>query len=179
MSLAIRIYWLLCLHLHIYVFVERPHADHSKKFEKHAEKAGEEAKKAVDELKKDDKVYKKKLQEGENYVVERVREFASFASTQVANTMNYACGVAHSTAARAQSLACRAASEVQNPVILVNLLLGSGVVAALLTGYAKYDTRYLKDKSDGAILCVVGSATALLALDTVLSAKYYSKFDKK
>lgn len=165
--------------MHIYVFVERPHADHSKKFEKHAEKAGDEAKKAFEELKKDDKVYKKKLQEGENVVVEHVRQFAAYASATVTNTVNYAYGAAQSAAAHAQTLAHRAAAEVQNPVILINLLLGSGAVAALLTGYAKYDTRYLKDKSDGTVLLVVGGATALLALDTVLSAKYYPRYDKK
>lgn len=130
-------------------------------------------------MKKDEKIYKKKLQEGENVVVEQVRRFAYFASSKIANGVNYAYEVAQSAAARAQSAAYRAATEVQNPVIMVNLLLGSGLVTAVLTGYAKYDKRYLKDKSDGVILSVVGGATALLALDAVLSAKYYKKFDKK
>lgn len=166
--------------MHIYVFVERPHADHSTKFEKHAEKAGDEVKKAADELKKiDEKTYKKKLQKCENTVVEKLKEFTNYVSARLASTGTYIRKSTYSTLAASQSLACKASTEIQNPVILLNLLLGSGIVTALLTGYAKYDARYLKDKSDGAILCTVGTATALLALDTVLSVKYYPKFDKK
>lgn len=165
--------------MHIYVFVERPHVDHSTKFEKHAEKAGNEMKKAAEELKKDDESYKKEYRKVEHVVVEKVKEVTAFLSATITNTANYVRQATSSTLAASQSLSCKALTELQNPVILLNVLLGSSIVTALLTGYAKYDARYLKYKSDGTVLTTVGAATALLALDTILSVKYYPKFDKK
>lgn len=165
--------------MHKYVFVERPHVDHSSKFEKHAEKAADEAKKAAEELKKDDESYKKELHKFEHVVVGKVRELGAFFSAAITNTANYVRQATSSTLTTSRSLSCKAITEVQNPVILLNVLLGSGFVTALLTGYAKYDARYLKYKSDGIVLTTVGAATALLALDTILSVKYYPKFDKK
>lgn len=148
--------------------MERPHAEHSKKVEKHAEKAGDELKKAAEELKKDEPYYRKKAERCSAYVW-----------TKVMDAGNYVYETAQLSVAYARSASSKAVRELQNPVVLLNVLAGTGLVGSLLTGYAKYDVRYLKDKSDGAILCVVGGATGLLALDAVLSAKYYSKFDKK
>lgn len=73
----------------------------------------------------------------------------------------------------------RALVELQNPVVVANVALGAGLAASLLRGYAKYHARYLKGKSDGAIIATVAGAGAFLALDVVLCSKYYSKFDKK
>ncbi|QLL34977.1 hypothetical protein HG536_0H03530 [Torulaspora globosa] len=144
------------------------HAEHSKRAEKHAERAGEELKKAAEEVKKDEPYYREKAHQCSSYIWTKFYEAA-----------NYVYGTGQSSMQYARSAACRAMTELKNPVILLNVLAGSGVIGALLTGYAKYDARYLKNKSDGDILCLVGSATALLAIDTVLSVKYYSKYDKK
>ncbi|GAV49424.1 hypothetical protein ZYGR_0P00670 [Zygosaccharomyces rouxii] len=68
--------------------------------------------------------------------------------------------------------------ELHNPVVLLNFLLGSGALAGLIGGYAQYDTRYLKGKSDGVILATVSGASAIVAIDALLSAKYYNKYRK-
>lgn len=81
--------------------------------------------------------------------------------------------------ASTRALACKVYRELQNPVVLVNVILGSSVVVTLLQGYAKYEQRFLQGKSDGKILATAGTAVALLTLDGVLSTKYYKKFDKK
>lgn len=148
--------------------MERPHSEHSKKAEKHAERAGDELKKAADELKKDEPYYRAKAQ-----------QYAEYVKTKLYEAANYAYGTAQSSLDYARSATYRALTELQNPVILLNVLAGTGLIGSLLTGYAKYDARYLRNKSDGDILRVVGGATALLAIDTLLSIKYYPKYDKK
>lgn len=81
--------------------------------------------------------------------------------------------------ARAQTLAVKLYRELQNPVVLVNVILGSSVVVTLLQSYAKYEHRFLQGKSDGQILATAGAAAAILTLDGFLSQKYYKKFDKQ
>lgn len=147
--------------MRIYVFVERPTSNHSKHVEKES-----------DELKKDAEHY-------ESIILKKLKEFGASVRSSLITTKGYVLETGCSAITSAKILALKAGEELQNPVILVNVLLGSGVVTALLAGYAKYDVRYLRDKSDSVILTTVGSVTALLALDTVLSVKYYPKFDKK
>lgn len=149
------------LNLRIYVFVERPTSDHSKHVEKKAE-----------ELKKDAEKY-------ESSILAKLKQMWNRVKSSLITTKAYVEQKGASGASSARILACKTGRQLQNPVILVNVLLGSSFVTALLTGYAKYDARYLRDKSDAVILTTVGSITAILALDTVLSVKYYPKFDKK
>ncbi|KAL3236171.1 Om14p RNJ42_02063 [Nakaseomyces bracarensis] len=86
-----------------------------------------------------------------------------------------ACCLVSST----KALACRVYRELQNPVVLVNVILGSSVLVTLLQSYAKYEHRFLQGKSDGKILACAGTAVALLTLDGFVSSKYYKQFDKK
>ena len=71
------------------------------------------------------------------------------------------------------------ATELQNPVVLLNVILGSGVITGLLNGYIKYEKRFLKGKTNNEILGCAGAAVALLTLDGFVSKRYYSKFDQK
>lgn len=97
-----------------------------------------------------------------------------FNNVKACVTKQACCAVASTKA-----LVCKVYRELQNPVVLVNVILGSTVVVTLLQGYAKYEQRFLQGKSDGRILATAGAAVTLLTLDSILSAKYYKKFDKK
>ncbi|CCH58785.1 hypothetical protein TBLA_0A10050 [Henningerozyma blattae CBS 6284] len=67
----------------------------------------------------------------------------------------------------ASKLSC-AAEALKNPVVLLNTILVSTTLTTLLTGYAKYDKRYLQGKSDKCILLTAGAATAAIALDVMI-----------
>ncbi|QHS71786.1 Om14p [Saccharomyces paradoxus] len=69
--------------------------------------------------------------------------------------------------------------ELQNPVVLVNLLLHSSVVCYLCNGYANHNVRFLKGKPNSTVLATTAGALGLLTLDGIISKKYYSRFDKK
>ena len=99
-------------------------------------------------------------------------------SNGVSQAVSQARSATAAAASKAKSIAGRSWEELQNPVVLLNVLLGSGALTGLLAGYAQYDTRYLKGKSDGAVLATVGGATAIVAIDALLSAKYYKKYSK-
>ncbi|SCU83939.1 LAME_0C07426g1_1 [Lachancea meyersii CBS 8951] len=123
----------------------------------------DEAEREFDELKANGTIDKYK-----NNVV----EFLRAASSRVSAVGSY-------WASKAKQTSSRALQELQNPVVIANVALGSALVSSILRGYAKHHARYLKGKSDAIIISTVGGATAFLALDAFLSAKYYSKFDKK
>lgn len=91
---------------------------------------------------------------------------------------NKAGAIGSAWAAKVKQVSTRAASELQNPVVILNVALGAGVISTLLRGYAN-NQRYLKGKSDTVIISTVTGASAFLALDAFLSTKYYKKFDKK
>ncbi|CAI4055878.1 hypothetical protein SKDZ_02G3340 [Saccharomyces kudriavzevii ZP591] len=69
--------------------------------------------------------------------------------------------------------------ELQNPVVLVNLLLHSSVVCYLCNGYANHNVRFLKGKPNSTVLATTTGVLGLLTLDGIISKKYYSRFDKK
>lgn len=135
-------------------------------------------KKATDQFRKDEESAK----EAVGSWIEQIKKSIETASTSVSNgisqAVSHARGATTTAAAKTKAVAGKSWGELQNPVVLLNVLLGSGALSGLIAGYAQYDTRYLKGKSDGAVLATVGGAAAIVAIDALLSAKYYKKYRK-
>lgn len=90
-----------------------------------------------------------------------------------------ACGYLQAFVSKTQDFAKVCFLELQNPVILVNLLLHSSVVCYLCNGYANHNARFLKGKPNSTVLATTAGALGLLTLDGIISKKYYSRYDKK
>lgn len=84
-------------------------------------------------------------------------------------TFNLARGTYHSTASVYHSL--------NNPVVLINSIIGLSVVSTVLIGYIKNEKRFLLDKSNAYIWSSVLGTTAFITMDTFLSKKYFKKFE--
>ncbi|AQZ12835.1 OM14 (YBR230C) [Zygosaccharomyces parabailii] len=150
-------------------------SEHQEKF---THRADAEVRKAAEHLKKEEGVPKEKVDTWATQVSRGVHKAASTVTAGINGAVQGARSITAAVAAKTHSLASQSWQQVHNPVVLFNVLLGTGAVSSLLCGYAHYDTRYLKGKSDGAVLAIVGGATALVAADAVLSAKYYKKYRK-
>ncbi|KOH00540.1 Mitochondrial outer membrane protein om14 [Saccharomyces pastorianus] len=90
-----------------------------------------------------------------------------------------ACSYLHAFVLKAQDVARVCLLELQNPVVLVNLVLHSSVLCYLCNGYANHNVRFLKGKPNSTVLTTTAGALGLLTLDGLISKKYYSRFDKK
>lgn len=146
--------------------------------ERLSQKAGSEAKKAAEQLEKDSETAKDTVDSWSKQVKKSVEAASTSVSNGISQAVSQVRSATTAAACRARSIAGRSWEELHNPVVLLNVLLGSGALSGLLAGYAQYDARYLKGKSDGAVLATVGGTAAILAIDALLSAKYYKKYSK-
>ncbi|EDO17560.1 hypothetical protein Kpol_534p41 [Vanderwaltozyma polyspora DSM 70294] len=70
-------------------------------------------------------------------------------------------------------------TELNNPIVVWNLLFGTGTIAVLLTGSLNRQIRAIKGNSDNLALTTATAVTAAVSLNILLSTKYYSTFDEK
>ncbi|AMD19806.1 HCL345Wp [Eremothecium sinecaudum] len=135
--------------------------------------------KASEESKKLAKDAKRGLEKGESELHKAWNKLREWIEKSASLTAKVGCDAAANTAEITKNVASRAYVEMQNPVVALNTLLGGGALLYTLYGYAEHQSRYLRGKSDRAILATVGTLTAFLVADGVLSYKYYKQLDKK
>ncbi|CAI7155255.1 BTE_collapsed_G0004220.mRNA.1.CDS.1 [Saccharomyces cerevisiae] len=75
-----------------------------------------------------------------------------------------ACGYLQAFVSKTQDFAKVCFLELQNPVVLVNLLLHSSVVCYLCNGYANHNARFLKGKPNYTVLATTAGALGLLTI---------------
>ncbi|AET38569.1 Om14p Ecym_3057 [Eremothecium cymbalariae DBVPG len=135
--------------------------------------------KASEESKKLAKGAKKGLEKGENELTKWWGQLKDWVEGATSSVVNLTTDAASKTVEATKATVSRVMVELHNPVVAVNALLGTGALLAWLHGYAEHQRRYLKGKSDKAILATVGGITALVVADGFVSYKYYKQFDKK
>lgn len=121
---------------------------------------------------------KKHIGEAEDFVKPYWDKFVEFVSSVATRTASVTQATVATVASGASRAAVTIATELQNPVVAVNVLLGAASVGTLLNGYAK-ERRFLKGKSDKDIMLIVSGLSVFVATDAFLSYKYYKKLDKK